>query len=1026
MKRKFLLFLTAMLLSLSVNTVCAAAAETQSVTLSLEGKTAEGGVSQSFVHHDLLYVTVNADGALSNHGMGITVYYDGDILTPVLKESTSAEPLEIHGPITVGGKTALRISCYPGTSTALSGDQPLATLAFQADKPAAETELKIAKAYQYQPAAEAVPDEEPLSIAIVAIPVTEVRLDQTMLSMETKKTAQLTATVLPEKATDGTVTWTSSDETVLTVVDGRITAKSPGEATVTAEAGGCSAVCTVKVTEPPDAGYKVRIPENKYSVINGEIEYAPIIINQEADSFNAYTFTMTYDPDMLHLVAEEPTDDGMKIVVSEESEDLWKVQVLRYGGDIDLGESGAVPFTLRFKTLGVGRTEISLTEARVDHSENALIQNVSRALMDESDTVVTIGGYPITLPLGFSADELTLEAAHGEAFVFRATSPYYLYNFDDSTMGALKPVRYEKNKDGDVLIHFGETAGGNAQEVLEYVQPDAGRSYVIPYVTAPVEIRVTSQGKTFTVTRLGSAPLEAFEGEAQARYGEPYVLTQKLSGTFTTPVIDGIACGTLQPETNAEGKYVYTIPGDKITADFTVTINGTVNEGGDDDEPDTPPPSSEPSGDPDHGPVLELKGQGITVVSGGGDDFGERDLVFYLENPELYDYTLTVKVGGKTINPNQLYDEETDSYILEKAKITGDVEIIANRTGKAFKVTISGTGKADVDGSNEARYGTDYEFVLDEQSGYKYTFAITIGGESYEDYDLDGDTYTIHGKDITGAVIIKVTRTADSSDSGSSGSSSSGSSGSSSSSSSNQTSSTQKTTTTTKKTVTSTFAGSGAEDITGKKTATQNQDYSFQLKQQKGFRYEITVTAGGKDVPYTFDEATGTYTVAGKDVTGDLIVTVNKIPVVEVSEYITLDKRSIFLVSYPAATEKGQIPQYDGNNMYWSDAYNAYVWLVVSDQTDEWMQKEAGQKLLLAKGQQAGKVDYSGNVDLSKYTDMADARLVVDIYQGKHDLNSLEMQKLLCADVCPDKKVTVQDAAVIAAKVLAAEGGEHK
>lgn len=51
-------------------------------------------------------------------------------------------------------------------------------------------------------------------------------------------TFTLTAAVLPENATDKTVTWASSDENIATVVDGEVTALAAGTTTITATAGG--------------------------------------------------------------------------------------------------------------------------------------------------------------------------------------------------------------------------------------------------------------------------------------------------------------------------------------------------------------------------------------------------------------------------------------------------------------------------------------------------------------------------------------------------------------------------------------------------------------------------------------------------------------------------------------------------------------------------------------------------------------------------------------------------------------------
>ena len=80
------------------------------------------------------------------------------------------------------------------------------------------------------------------------IAVESVKLDKTTISLDKGKTVTLIATVGPENATDPTVTWTSSDETVATVKDGIVTAVKEGTATITAKAGDKTATCTVTVT----------------------------------------------------------------------------------------------------------------------------------------------------------------------------------------------------------------------------------------------------------------------------------------------------------------------------------------------------------------------------------------------------------------------------------------------------------------------------------------------------------------------------------------------------------------------------------------------------------------------------------------------------------------------------------------------------------------------------------------------------------------------------------------------------------
>lgn len=79
------------------------------------------------------------------------------------------------------------------------------------------------------------------------VEVVSVTLSAEMLDLTEEDTARLTATVLPENATDRTVTWTSSNPNTATVADGVVTAVGEGTARITAQAGNKTASCTVNV-----------------------------------------------------------------------------------------------------------------------------------------------------------------------------------------------------------------------------------------------------------------------------------------------------------------------------------------------------------------------------------------------------------------------------------------------------------------------------------------------------------------------------------------------------------------------------------------------------------------------------------------------------------------------------------------------------------------------------------------------------------------------------------------------------------
>ena len=83
------------------------------------------------------------------------------------------------------------------------------------------------------------------------VPVTSVSLDKEYIGLKVGESKTLTATVLPLDATNKSLIWASSNETIATVVDGVVSAKKVGvaEITVTTKDGNKVAACQVEVTD---------------------------------------------------------------------------------------------------------------------------------------------------------------------------------------------------------------------------------------------------------------------------------------------------------------------------------------------------------------------------------------------------------------------------------------------------------------------------------------------------------------------------------------------------------------------------------------------------------------------------------------------------------------------------------------------------------------------------------------------------------------------------------------------------------
>ena len=104
------------------------------------------------------------------------------------------------------------------------------------------------------------------------VAVTSIKLDKVSLEMVEGDTETLIASVLPDDATDKTVTWTSSEKGVATVKDGVVSAISPGTATITAKAGDVTATCKVTVQKRIIAVESIELNKAELSLVEGESE----------------------------------------------------------------------------------------------------------------------------------------------------------------------------------------------------------------------------------------------------------------------------------------------------------------------------------------------------------------------------------------------------------------------------------------------------------------------------------------------------------------------------------------------------------------------------------------------------------------------------------------------------------------------------------------------------------------------------------------------------------------------------------
>lgn len=189
-------------------------------------------------------------------------------------------------------------------------------------------------------------DSRQLAITITipaTIPVTGVTLDKSSLTLAEGGTAQLTAAVKPDNASNKAVTWESGDTSVATVdTNGKVTAVGAGTATITAttQDGGKTATCVVTVTAQT---YNISATPAllNFGAVTGGYAAAPA----------AQTVTITNTGNQ-SVTVNLPTSTNYTIAAGTGFT----------GGTAALAPNAAAEFTVRPKTgLGAGKYGETLT-----------------------------------------------------------------------------------------------------------------------------------------------------------------------------------------------------------------------------------------------------------------------------------------------------------------------------------------------------------------------------------------------------------------------------------------------------------------------------------------------------------------------------------------------------------------------------------------------------------------------------------------------------------------------------------------
>ena len=406
-------------------------------------------------------------------------------------------------------------------------------------------------------------------------------------------------------------------------------------------------------------GYSVAASGDAGINVGEDTTVALNVTHKEGSAYNAYYFEVSYDKDVLTYKSADVQD----VVVDETTGTL---KIAGYGANKDSGTAAA---TLTFTGKAIGAGKVTITKANVDAKANANAQDAPAANIDETTAAatITVGGYSVTLPEGFSG---AASAAEGTDYTFKANGDDYGCYDVTATMGG-KATTVTNNGDG---------------------------SFTIKNVTG--EIVVTATPKTYAVTVTGTGAGDVSENAATATYKTDYTfkLTKADGCNYTVTVTAG--GNTVTATATTEG--VYTISGADIKGELIITVEKTAIV--------IPTTTITITGDTD-----DVQG-GLILTAKNGED-----TTFKINRKDGYTYTvkagdteLTVGADGTVTIPGGLLTGAPLTVTVTKTAVNPySVEVYeyVKLDGQSIWLVVA---KSD----SVLAYGADTMFTSEKYGGY--------------------------------------------------------------------------------------------------------------------------------------------------------------------------------------------------------------------------------------------------------------------------------------------------------------------
>ncbi|MBO6044969.1 MAG: Ig domain-containing protein [Bacteroidales bacterium] len=349
--------------------------------------------------------------------------------------------------------------------------------------------------------------------------VTGVSVNPTTLSMIEGDTADLTATVSPSNADNPAVTWDSSDKSVATVSNGKVTAVKAGSAAITVKSvdGGFTASCAVTVAAKVIDVSSVSLSKTELTLTEGDSE--TITATVKPDDATDKTVTWTSSDTAVATV------EGGKITAVKDGE----ATITAKAGD----KTATCKVTVEKKVIAVESVELDKTEIELTEGDSAtLVATVKPD--DATDKSVTWS----------SSDPEVATVEDGKVTAVKEGTATITVKAGEKSATCVVTVKKKVIEVESVELDKTEVEliEGESATLVATVKPDDATDKTVTWSSSDPEVATVEDG-VVTAVKEGTATITVSAGEKSATCAvtvkakepepEPVPTIADLYGTYT-------------------------------------------------------------------------------------------------------------------------------------------------------------------------------------------------------------------------------------------------------------------------------------------------------------------------------------------------------------------------------------------------------------------------------------------------------------------------------------------------------------